>query len=260
MPFCPVPHTPRDQVWLGVGLATGAFLYSMIRKPVLSIKEDRLKTKSFGDSKVFTLVLTGGPCGGKSTGMTMIKKELELDGYTVYTVPEVPTILISGGCAYPGENGGELLMEFETGLIALQMSIEESFLRIAASTGCKSVVIFDRAIMDIPAYLPAQAWKDVLARNSLTEDSLADRYDMVLHMQTAAEGAEQFYTTANNVARTETAAQARELDKRINANWGRCCKHKVEVATNKGTTFDQKIEKAVKAVKVNIADYYKTNN
>ena len=41
------------------------------------------------------------------------------------------------------------------------------------------------------------------------------RYDLVLHLVTAASGAEAFYTNANNTARRETADEARGLDSRI---------------------------------------------
>jgi hypothetical protein len=37
----------------------------------------------------------------------------------------------------------------------------------------------------------------------------------VLHLVTAASGAEAFYTNANNTARRETADEARDLDSRI---------------------------------------------
>jgi len=38
------------------------------------------------------------------------------------------------------------------------------------------------------------------------------RYDMVLHLVTAAYGAEQFYTLANNAVRKSTPEQARARD------------------------------------------------
>ncbi len=38
------------------------------------------------------------------------------------------------------------------------------------------------------------------------------RYDQVVHMMTAASGAEQFYQLANNSARSEGIELARELD------------------------------------------------
>merc|ERR1712010_153949 len=62
----------------------------------------------------------------------------------------------------------------------------------------------DRGINDIAAYMPADLWKELLESESLTEDYIDSRYDLVLHLVTAADGAEKFYTTANNAARTET--------------------------------------------------------
>ena len=55
--------------------------------------------------------------------------------------------------------------------------------------------------------------------NKLEERGLLARYDLVLHLVTAADGAEEFYTTANNAARTETAAEARALDRRVAGCW-----------------------------------------
>ena len=54
-------------------------------------------------SGVFRAVLTGGPCGGKSSSQEHIRRTLTQAGYDVYFAPEVPTIMINGGCAYPGE-------------------------------------------------------------------------------------------------------------------------------------------------------------
>ena len=51
------------------------------------------------------------------------------------------------------------------------------------------------------------------------EVELRDSYDAVFHLVTAAKGAEQFYTTANNAARTETVEQAAELDDKLIAAW-----------------------------------------
>jgi predicted ATPase len=102
----------------------------------------------------FTLALTGGPCGGKSTSLSALKRALEDKGLDVYTCPEVPTIMISGGCVYPGEAAGRRLIEFETALIRLQLQMENSFQQVAQSTGKPSVIIVDRGLIDISAYIP----------------------------------------------------------------------------------------------------------
>ena len=48
----------------------------------------------------------------------------------------------------------------------------------------------DRGIMDIPAYLPRESWLEILQAQGLTESQLLERYDLVLHLVSAADGAE----------------------------------------------------------------------
>jgi len=202
--------------------------------------------------KIYRLALTGGPCGGKSTMMRMLNKSLEENGYAFYCAPEVPTILISGGAAYPGHDGGQKLIEFETALIKLQLQMEDSFLQIAATSDKPSIVIMDRGLLDISAYLPPEQWAQVLAANGLDEAVLAARYDMVLHLVTAADGAEKFYTTDNNQARTETAEQARELDKKMQQSWA---SHGNVTVVDNSTSFDQKCQRCVDAILCNLASW-----
>lgn len=73
--------------------------------------------------------------------------------------------MMNGGCKYPGIDGGEALMEFEMALINLQMQMERTFTKVATSTGRPSVVIMDRGLLDIKAYLPGRAcaWTCALA-------------------------------------------------------------------------------------------------
>ena len=45
------------------------------------------------------IVITGGPCGGKSTAMSWIQNAFSAMGYRVLLVPETATELITGGVA-----------------------------------------------------------------------------------------------------------------------------------------------------------------
>lgn len=50
----------------------------------------------------------------------------------------------------------------------------------------------------------------------LNEQKLRDyRYDLVIHLSTAADGAEEYYDYANNAARHENVLFAIELDKKL---------------------------------------------
>ena len=73
----------------------------------------------------FTVALTGGPCGGKSSSLEQFRTELESRGVDVYTAPEVPTIIINAGAKYPGPNS-PLIFAYEKSIIDLQMQVEDS--------------------------------------------------------------------------------------------------------------------------------------
>ena len=47
-------------------------------------------------SKITKVVLTGGPCAGKTTALAKVVEHFSNLGYQVYTVPEVPTANIVG--------------------------------------------------------------------------------------------------------------------------------------------------------------------
>ncbi|CAM9783431.1 unnamed protein product, partial [Phaeothamnion confervicola] len=137
----------------------------------------------------------------------------------VFYTPEVATLLVMGGGRYPGYNSGERLLEYERHLMELQMQIESSFVGIAGVQDKPAIVFFDRAPMDVKAYVPPDIWRRLLECLSVMESQLLRRYDAVLHLVTAAEGAEKFFTLENNKARTESPEQARATDRRILAAW-----------------------------------------
>ena len=47
--------------------------------------------------KIWRLVLTGGPCGGKTTAQNRLATFFESLGWRVFRVPETATILLNGG-------------------------------------------------------------------------------------------------------------------------------------------------------------------
>jgi CYTH domain-containing protein/predicted ATPase len=168
---------------------------------------------------IHRIVLTGGPCGGKTTALAKIQERLASLGFGVYLVPEAATMLITGGASFAGATPQHVLA-IETGLLRLQLSMEDEFRRIAESAGRPAVIICDRGAMDVSAYLPPSTWQALLDENDWTVVGLRDRrYDAVVHLVTAADGAESFYTTANNTARTETPEQARTIDRKLRESW-----------------------------------------
>ena len=239
-PFKIVMDAGEEIIKGGGGLVKGAG--EMVQGAVGRRKSDEARRTCF------TLVLTGGPCGGKTSSLDSLREALASRGYQVFCAPEVPTILLSNGGSYPGHDGGERLILWETAIIQLQRQLEDSFLMVAQSSGSEEcVLIMDRGLLDIPAYIPQPQWQSVLAANQLTEAQLAARYDLVVHLTTAADGAAAFYGRETNAARNETPEEARELDARIHANWTRA-HPKVVTLSNQGVDFEVKCKACVEAV------------
>ena len=65
------------------------------------------------------------------------------------------------------------------------------------------IIVCDRGTMDISTYLSPEFWNRIISEQGYTNTQLRARYDAVLHLVSAADGAEQFYTTANNAQRAQ---------------------------------------------------------
>ena len=170
-----------------------------------------------GKKEITKIVLTGGPCAGKTTGMSWIQNAFSKLGYRVLFVPETATELITGGVA-PWTCGSNL--EYQEFQIRLQMEKEEIFHEAAQTMPEEKILIVcDRGMMDNGAYMNEVEFQAVMNILGLDPVQIRDSYDGIFHLVTAAKGAEEFYTLSNNAARTETPEQARALDDRLIAAW-----------------------------------------
>jgi len=80
---------------------------------------------------VTRVLLTGGPCAGKTTALAAISQDLTQLGYKVLVVPEAATLIAKGGAmivsaSFTSQQG----LTFQKGLMRLQIALEESFLDI----------------------------------------------------------------------------------------------------------------------------------
>lgn len=169
------------------------------------------------------IVLTGGPCAGKTTALVRIIEHFSSLGYKVFTIPEVPTLYSQGGWNYLTKNR-DLYYEGERAILETQLALEDSFTRMAEVCTKPTLIVCDRGTMDISAYMTPEMWKDITSRANTNSSNLRRRYDAILHMVSAADGAEQYYTTATNAIRYEQMNEeglriARELDKKVIKAW-----------------------------------------
>jgi len=190
--------------------------------------------------KFSKIVLTGGPCAGKTTAMSWIQSNLTKLGYTVLFVPETATELITGGVA-PWTCATNT--EYQKCQMKLQMEKEKVFEQAAASMpGEKGIIVCDRGALDNKAYMTDEEFAQVLQAMGLNEVELRDGYDAVFHLVTAAKGAEKFYTNANNAARTETVEQAAALDDKLIGAW---TGHPHLRVIDNATAFEDKLRRLI---------------
>ena len=195
------------------------------------------------------IVLTGGPCAGKTTALVKITEYFSGFGYKVFNVPEVPTIYSTAGWNYLTPNR-DLYYQGERAILETQLAFEDQFMRLAEVCTKPVLIVCDRGTMDISAYIKPEEWEEITAMAGTTPNALMERYDAVLHLVSAADGAEQYYTTATNATRYEQANEeglriARELDKKVIRAW---TGHPHLRVINNHDDFENKLNRVLKEI------------
>lgn len=170
------------------------------------------------DKRITKIVITGGPCAGKTTAMSWIQNAFTERGYYVLFIPETATELINGGIVpWTLESN----TDFQKHLLKLQLEKEKIYESAAKKIFDKDkiLIVCDRGIIDNKAYMSDGEFKYTLSELNLNETEVRDNYDAVFHLVSAAKGAKDFYTLSNNKARTETIEEAIQLDNKLIASW-----------------------------------------
>ena len=217
----------------------------IIRKlaDVLSVTAEDLLYPPADAKQVVKIVITGGPCAGKTTAMSWIQNAFTKLGYAVLFVDETATQLITGGAAPWLSTSNR---DFQLQLLRLQQAKEKAFTEIGKTMKeNKVLVVCDRAAMDNCAYMTEQEFGWVLKQMNTGKIALRDQYDAVFHLVTAAKGAEKYYTLANNQARTETVEEAAALDDKLISAW---TGHPHFRIIDNSTGFEEKMLRLIKEI------------
>lgn len=195
------------------------------------------------------IVLTGGPCSGKTTGKNYLAEKLRDRGFVVFLVPEVATMLIDGGkinMKTLAEKEWRRYLEVEKVILSMQIDLRRNFLNLARIFPKeKIVIIYDRGPMDIKAYVGESEFEAMALESHLNIYVLRDSFDGVIHLVTAANGAESFYTCANNDARCEDLEEARLIDEKTLQAW---LGHPHLKIIDNSTDFEQKKRRTIQAM------------
>jgi len=163
------------------------------------------------------IVITGGPCAGKSTALSWIQNEFVQKGYHVIFINEAATELINNGIS-PSTCVNKI--EFQNALMKLQIEREKIYYNAASKMNKEKILIVcDRGALDSKAFLSDLEFQYVMKNLGANEIELRDNYDAVFHLVTAAKGASEYYTLENNAARSETIEEAIISDDKLISAW-----------------------------------------
>lgn len=102
--------------------------------------------------KVYKIVFTGGPCGGKTTSLEKIKQFFH-DDIRVISVHEIATMTLESGMSLIPENFTEdTHKEITKSIIKMQIDTEDYFERMAKIINKDVLIICDRGTCDNFAY------------------------------------------------------------------------------------------------------------
>lgn len=159
------------------------------------------------------IVLTGGPCSGKSTSM----RELQERYPELAFVPEVATLVIAHAGIKPPLGDEVGMAKFQRLIYGVQRAFEHAAQDQAMRNG-KKAIILDRGSMDNAAYVPG----GVEGLSKILHTTAADEYARYHAVLCLSQPGRDVYERmrANNPARSEDFDTAEALSTRIKASWG----------------------------------------
>ena len=170
--------------------------------------------------RILRVVITGGPCAGKTTALKDIKKRLEVNGYEVLTSHEIATMIItSGAIPKPSEKGNVSLHTFQKIILDMTIAQENALLELASDIDSEKVaIIYDRGILDNRAYIPHSEFQGLIDEKNITVEQILNRYDIILHLvSTALDKPEEY--SKNNQARLESLEEAIQVELATQNAW-----------------------------------------
>lgn len=174
---------------------------------------------------IYKIVLTGGPCAGKTTIIKAINDKLKNRGYYVVVVPETASELICNGILPNGDRDHTLkYQEFILLTQSTKEKIAEDYCENIKNSNLDLiddkkgiVILYDRAIMDNRAYLSHLDYNNMLKKYGYNEIGTIDKYDLVIDLVSTATAKPEAYQL--NGIRYEDVKAAARLDELTSGAW-----------------------------------------
>jgi predicted ATPase len=158
------------------------------------------------------VVLTGGPCGGKTTLINELRQSLDWRS-KVYTLPEA--------IFTAGQVGVSIQQPlFQRLMVETQCALEDALTRSLDGKD-DSLVLCHRGSLDPLAYWMRNGWaeEDFFTFTHTQREDHYRRYIAVIHLVTAADGAADFYRRYPDAVRRESPEEAIHTDHLLEHAW-----------------------------------------
>merc|ERR1719201_1363827 len=113
------------------------------------------------DYNCHRIVMTGGPCAGKTTAMRVIRERLEDRNIRVFVAPEASSLLFTAGAQIKDLGSPESVLRFQVNLARVQLALEDRIGELADAKA-PAVLLCDRGLLDGKAYCDAATWGHVM--------------------------------------------------------------------------------------------------
>ncbi|OIO49874.1 MAG: hypothetical protein CO042_00605 [Parcubacteria group bacterium CG_4_9_14_0_2_um_filter_41_8] len=163
------------------------------------------------------IVITGGPCSGKTTVISAIKEQFQDE---ILIIPEIATILLEGGFPIPGVHikwSQDWQNAFQDAVIVAQKSFERAYAMMAREKNAKFLVC-DRGLLDGAAFL-AGGLAEFCERYDVKLDAAFARYRTVIHLESLATAFPHLYGKHGNESRFEALERAQQVEHATRAAW-----------------------------------------
>ena len=151
------------------------------------------------DNNIIKILFTGGSGAGKTSTIELVREHFENEGYDVFIVNEIPTMLLNNG--FNSRKCGrlnflELIAKIEFYLSNLLVEQAKN------SNNEKKMILFDKCPIDNIAFIEKDELINMFKRLNTSFDEIINSYDLILHLETIAKSYPELYTNDNNKNRT----------------------------------------------------------